>query len=167
MLHKYTEKQKIIAGFIKKLGGDAKIHGCVIDIGGFYHIYVNPLDGKITPYYAEDTSSRIIFKDLKALLQVLPPFNRRLLENYLRYEENSNIELSLIQYNESIDTANFLYDEGGYPYKISRIISSLQHCYNKSVIRNWNEKLLDDNFINQMKYANSIEEMASLNLITD
>lgn len=167
LLHKYTEKQKIIAGFIKKLGGDAKIHGCVIDIGGFYHIYVNPLDGKITPYYAEDTSSRIIFKDLKALLQVLPPFNRRLLENYLRYEKNSNIELSLIQYNESIDTVDFLYDEGGYPYKISRIISSLQHCYNKSVIRNWNEKLLDDNFINQMKYANSIEEMASLNLITD
>lgn len=167
LLNKYTEKQKTIADFIKKLGGDAKIHGCVIDISEFYHIYVNPLDGKITPYYAQDISARIVFKNLKSLLQVLPPFKKRIFDNYLEYERNSKIELSVIRNNENIDNVDFLYDEGSYPYKISRIIRSLQYCYNKGVIRNWNENLLDDNFINQIKHANSLEEMASINLITD
>lgn len=46
----YTAAQKSIAKEIRKLGGLGYIHGCIIDIDFWNHVYVNPLDGTITGY---------------------------------------------------------------------------------------------------------------------
>ena len=50
----YLEIQKGIAERIAMIGGRGKIHGCIIDIDWFNHIFVNPCDLKITPYWASD-----------------------------------------------------------------------------------------------------------------
>ena len=51
-LTSYESYQKEIAKEIKSFGGDGIIHGCIIDIDFFNHVYVNPLDLKVTPYFA-------------------------------------------------------------------------------------------------------------------
>ena len=66
-LDKYTRYQEKIAEKIKKIGGSGNIHGCIIDIDFFNHVYINPNDMKITGYRASDMvnklflSSSIIF----------------------------------------------------------------------------------------------------------
>ena len=46
--------QKNISRIIQQLGGSGKIHGCIIDIDFFNHIYVNPSNGTVRAYCAED-----------------------------------------------------------------------------------------------------------------
>lgn len=62
LLEKYTGVQNRLAMFIKNIGGSGKVHGCIIDVDrpqkeneySYCHLFVNPLDGKVTPYYAND-----------------------------------------------------------------------------------------------------------------
>lgn len=48
----YNDTLKKISNSIKSIGGDGRIHGCIVDIDFFNHIYLNPYDGKISYYYA-------------------------------------------------------------------------------------------------------------------
>ena len=43
----YRNALKTISKEIRAFGGNGNIHGCIIDIDFFNHIYVNPFDGKI------------------------------------------------------------------------------------------------------------------------
>lgn len=62
---------------------------------------------------------------------------------------------------------SFMYDEGSYLYKISRIINSLQYVAGKSIVRIWNEELLNYDFVNRIKEANRIEDMINDTLIVE
>ena len=59
-LDKYSGIQEKIAAEIRKLGGDGTIHGCIIDIDWYNHVYVNPVDMKITGYWASDIINKKI-----------------------------------------------------------------------------------------------------------
>ena len=45
---KYMSIQQSISEEIRKLGGKGKIHGCIIEMDWYNHIYVNPVDLTIT-----------------------------------------------------------------------------------------------------------------------
>ncbi len=64
----YLEIQKGIAERIAMIGGRGKIHGCIIDIDWFNHIFVNPCDLKITPYWASDMIYKQVYPDIATLL---------------------------------------------------------------------------------------------------
>ena len=68
-LDKYSSVQEKIASEIRKLGGDGTIHGCIIDIDWFNHVYVNPVDMKITGYWASDIINKKIYPNVPALLE--------------------------------------------------------------------------------------------------
>lgn len=61
--------RKKIAGAIKKIGGDGRIHGCIIDINFFNHAYVNPIDLTVTGYWASDIFQKVIYPDIPSLLK--------------------------------------------------------------------------------------------------
>ena len=68
-LDKYLSIQEKIAAEIRKLGGAGTIHGCIIDIDWFNHVYVNPVDMKITGYWASDIINKKIYPNIPALLE--------------------------------------------------------------------------------------------------
>jgi len=68
-LDKYTTYQEIVANQVKEIGGYGKIHGSIIDIDFFNHIYVNPFDGTLSAYYALDIIDKYIFANIPSLLK--------------------------------------------------------------------------------------------------
>ncbi|PGA45610.1 hypothetical protein, partial [Bacillus pseudomycoides] len=64
----YNQALKSISDSIKKFGGNGTIHGCIVDIDFFNHIYVNPEDGTVTPYFASSIVDKYIYPNVKALL---------------------------------------------------------------------------------------------------
>ena len=58
-LDKFTSFQKHIADVVKRIGGYGTIHGSIIDIDFYNHIYVNPVDLSMTGYWASDIINKI------------------------------------------------------------------------------------------------------------
>lgn len=177
LLYRYTGSQQKLSEFIKYLGGSGKIHGCIVDVErpselfgfSFCHLFINPIDGKVTPYYARNIKYRIIYKDLKTLL-LAHDCCRLMADNYLQIEEKAIRNFPIIQYTEKSgkwedDGATF--DEGGYIYRISKIIKSLQYCTEKNIIRIWSEDLLNYDFVNRIIKSNQIDEIVDDRLIID
>lgn len=177
LLRKYVGGQQKLSEFIKHLGGSGKIHGCIVDVerpselNGFSycHLFVNPIDGKVTPYFAYDIKARIIYKDFKALLQAHDSC-KLMINNYLRFEKENLQNLPSVQYSEQIEewgSEDAMYDEGSYLYKISRIIKNLQYCTEKNIVRVWNEELLNHDFVTRIKQTNQIHEIIDEKLVID
>lgn len=179
LLNRYTKGQTDLSSFVKKLGGSGKIHGCIVDIEkpnewegfSYCHLFINPTDGTVTPYYANDIKSRIIYKDFKTLLQDQDKC-KLLLDNYLQIEKEIKTELPLVHYTGELkawenENIKYLYDEGSYLYKISQIIKSLQYCTEKNIIRLWKEDLLNYDFVRRIINTNQIEELTDDRLIID
>ena len=80
-LDKYTNIQHKISKEIQKIGGSGHIHGCIIDIDYYNHIYVNPVDMTITSYWASDIINKTVYPDIPSLLKGKCP---NLYNNYLK-----------------------------------------------------------------------------------
>lgn len=167
LLDRYNGTQEKISKFIKVLGGSGKIHGCIVDVDkpdkynmfSYCHMYVNPIDGSVTPYFAYNVQSRIVYKDFKSMIEVETSC-KLLKDNYIRLEKKMNLNMPTLKYADNMEkwgNKDYVYDEGSYIYKISRIIKSLQYITEKNIIRIWNEELLNQDFIDKMKNANSID----------
>ncbi len=161
LLDRYTGWQKKISEFVKGLGGSGKIHGCIVDVEkpgdfesfSYCHLFVNPTDGKVTPYFAYDVKSRTVYKDFKALLESQKSC-KLLHNNYIRREKELSLNLPTVQYSSQLEDwedESSMYDEGSYLYRDSRKIKSLQYVTEKSIVRIWNEELLNYDFQNQIK----------------
>lgn len=177
LLDRYTGGQKKISEFVKGLGGSGKIHGCIVDVEkpgkfelySYCHLFVNPIDGKVTPYFAYDVKSRIVYKDLKALLQSQESC-KLLKNNYTRHEKELSLNIPALQYSSQLKEwkdESSIYDEGSYLYKISRKIKSLQYVAEKSIVRVWNAEMLNYDFVNHIKASNRIEDMINDTLILE
>lgn len=177
LLDRYTGGQKKISQFVKGLGGSGKIHGCIVDVEkprnfesfSYCHLFINPTDGKVTPYFAYDMASRIVYKDFKALLEAQESC-KLIQDNYTRQEKEQSLNLPALQYSSQLEEwgdESSMYDEGSNLYKISRIIKSLQYVADKSIVRIWNEELLNYDFVNHIKEAHRIEDMINDTLIIE
>ena len=74
-LRKYTAYQESIADEIKKIGGNGYIHGCIIDIDFYNHIYINPVDMTVRSYWASDIINKLVYPTIQALLKRNCPRN--------------------------------------------------------------------------------------------
>ena len=83
-LKKYTAYQESIADEIRKIGGSGWIHGCIIDIDYYNHVYVNPVDMTVRSYWASDIVNKLVYPTVPALLKNECP---ELYANYLKLIE--------------------------------------------------------------------------------
>lgn len=139
----YKTVMKQLSNEVKKIGGTGTVHGCIVDISWFSHIYVNPFDGKVTPYWALNTFSRFVYNDIKELIET----EELDLVNQLETEINRHA-LPLIE--------NHLMTKGSSPnfalvpkwvlgaeiYEPSRIMKAIQYIWEQNVIRIWDENIL-------------------------
>lgn len=133
-LDKLTAYQQKIANVIKSIGGSGTIHGAIVDIDYFNHIYVNPLDLTTTPYFAWDIVHKEVFPDTPALLQSNCP---ALYANYLKLiESNTSNALELQDTKNKINKVGFYFDTD--IYRASREIHKMQKL-SSNILSVWGE----------------------------
>jgi len=136
----YRKALETISEIIKRIGGAGSIHGSIVDIDFLNHIYVNPTDGKVTPYYATTMIDKYVYQDIKSLL-----FERckDLYDAYIKLEDSKPVAgLMIPDVNTGVGTAAVYVPETDI-YRASRIIRSLQYLWECNIIRRWEDAVID------------------------
>lgn len=132
---------------VKSIGGDGYIHGSIVDIDYFNHIYLDPLDGSLTPYYAESTEERMTFKSIDRLLKESPFIDGCIKRNFLSARKRG--ELAMIaggksEYRPNPTLAPVLSTDKAM-YAKSNAMKSVQYLLERNVVRVWNDRVLEGN----------------------
>ena len=147
-LHSYNKVLIDISNAVKSIGGDGKIHGCIVDIDFLNHIYLDPVDGSIKPYYSPYYGYQKFFRDVPALLSKMCP---AIYKNYVNLIANYNTSLITSDYlSNNITLSIFSTTQ----YKPSNLINNLQYITEKNIIRVWNDKFISGQkteFIDEIK----------------
>ena len=137
-----------IADEVKRIGGDGTIHGCIVDIDFYNHIYLNPADGTITPYFAWDIQRKYVYTDVITLLKKRSP---ELCQRY-QSEKGKGLLPLLGQLDghgkkKKVAVAKVpkLVLETDM-YIASRTMKAIQYIFENKVIRIWNEDIFTTDF---------------------
>lgn len=146
-LDKFTVFQKKVADIVKKIGGDGTIHGCIIDIDYYNHIYVNPFDFSLTGYFALDIINKIVYPSISLLLEEKCPI---IFDKYCKYIKEAGSEKILVP-NKIIDTNVMpqIYIDTDI-YKASREIKKMQKL-TSNILSSWYEDALHNKKITPKK----------------
>ena len=131
----YYEYINQLSDYIKSIGGSGNVHGTIVDIDFYNHVYVNIYDGKITPYWAASMDYKIVYSSFQELLSNHCP---KMLENM-----NSNKNELVVKKNELIPSGGEFY-ENTKIYRESRIMKKIQYLIDDNIIRVWNDNLLEE-----------------------
>lgn len=135
----YDEFQKQVSREVKRFGGDGKIHGSIVDIDFFDHLYLNPLDGTITPYFAYSMVEKYVYDNLPSLLKYECP---KLFANYRKLIGKQDDEYGLVLYDENLPISRHKeYVASTEMYRISRILKGLQFTTKYNIVRLWNDAI--------------------------
>ena len=132
-LKKYTAYQESIADEIRKIGGRGWIHGCIIDIDYYNHVYVNPVDMTVRSYWALDIINKLVYPTVPALLKNNCP---ELYVNYLKLiegEKSNPLAMKRTKKKVSLLPQEYLETD---IYKASREIKKMQKL-NSNVLTTW------------------------------
>ena len=136
-LERYTAIQKHIAEAVKSFGGTGNIHGCIVDIDYFNHIYVNPFDLTIRGYYALDIIHKWVYYSISSLLEDHSPELFKKYKRLLKTEsENALAPLAINQ--GLVDNHGIEYLDTDI-YRASREIRKMQKLYN-NVLNVWSNE---------------------------
>lgn len=140
-LRKYTAYQERIADKIRRIGGSGYIHGCIIDIDFYNHVYVNPVDMTVRGYWAYDIVDKVVYPTVQALLKKECP---ELYANYLKLiEVEESNPLVVKQIEDEVELLPQEYLETDI-YKASREIKKMQKL-NSNVLTVWYDNVSEMN----------------------
>ena len=139
-LKSYYSYIKKVSDYVKSFGGSGNIHGAIVDIDYYNHLYVNVYDGKITPYFALSIVDKYIYKDLRKMLK---ENCHNLLKRYDDIVKNTKGELIPIR-NDLINTGAIYYEDTGI-YRESLILKKIQYLIDDNIIRIWKDDILNSN----------------------
>ncbi len=137
---KYFKALELLSKNIRMIGGDGEIHGSIVDIDFYNHIYLNPNDGTIHAYYSPQFGAQIKYKGVIELIKARCP---DLYVNYKRLSRKSN-ELIFTQSN--INDTTILHDTSFYQQ--SGIVKKMQYITKNNIIRVWSDEVL---VVNKLK----------------
>lgn len=136
-LDEFTSFQKRIADMVKRIGGVGTIHGSIIDIDFYNHIYVNPFDLSITGYWASDMINKIVYPSIPTLLEKNCP---TIFGEYVKLlKGNSENPLALKQQTNITILPQIYLDTD--IYKASREIKKMQKL-SSNILSSWYEDTL-------------------------
>ena len=136
-LERYNKAQAQISNMIKKIGGTGKIHGAIIDINFFNHVFLNPFDYSTTSYYAEDIIYKEVYANFEKLIENKCPQYYKNYKNLLNSKENALI----LKENAKSKKASTVYLETDI-YSASREIKKMQRL-NANILTIWPDGIDD------------------------
>ena len=141
-LASYCKYQRQISDEIKRIGGDGRIHGSIIDIDFLNHLYINPLDGTITPYFAHSMVDKFVYENLPSLLKYQCP---SLFRNYKKLIAKNENGKGLVLYDDCLSLSKEkTYVSSTDMYRVSRILNGLQCTIKYNVVRLWSDEFVAD-----------------------
>lgn len=148
VIEPYKRLMQQIAKEVQMFGGCGIIHGCIVDISVFSHIYINPFDGKMTAYWAINTLSRIAYKDVESLLA---DQELELYENFKKILKRNMLPVIQKYQTESLDCSKLVtipqWVFGTEMYSPSKIMRSVQYIWDQDVIRIWDDNVLNNDML--------------------
>lgn len=158
-LEKYVEKIQAafrpyrnaldkIAAEVKRFGGSGYVHGSIVDIDFYNHIYLDPFDGYLMPYFAFDVTGRREFHSVQELLESSPvpalgSDGKPLLLAYTKLLDTGGVSILAPTVKEAALAVvpMEVLDEKNI-YAPSRVMKSIQYLLDKGVVRVWNDAVL-------------------------
>lgn len=141
MFKPYNAALAAISSDIRRIGGAGTVHGCIVDIDFYNHVYLNPFDGCMTFYYATDMTNKIVFPNLESLLK--ENCNHELYDQYILCEKkccpalwqkpHKRLSFAAQEPELVLDTSM---------YKPSKIMRKIQYIFDQNVVRVWNDEIL-------------------------
>lgn len=136
-LDKFMAFLKYIADTIKKIGGSGTVHGCIVDIDFYNHIYVNPIDLTITGYWAEDIINKVAYPSIPALLEEKCP---KIFDKYIKFLEGNNENPLALKQQKDRRVSRRRYLDTDI-YQASREIKKMQKL-SSNILTVWDEGIL-------------------------
>lgn len=158
-LEKYVEKIQAafrpyrnaldkIAAEVKRFGGSGYVHGSIVDIDFYNHIYLDPFDGYLMPYFAFDMTGRREFHSVQELLGSSPvpalgSDGKPLLLAYTKLLDTGGVSIlaPTVKEDALAVVPMEVLDEKNI-YAPSRVMKSIQYLLDKGVVRVWNDAVL-------------------------
>lgn len=158
-LEKYVEKIQMafrpyrnaldkIAAEVKRFGGSGYVHGSIVDIDYYNHIYLGPFDGYLMPYFAFDVTGRREFRSVQELLESSPfpalgSDGTPMLSAYTKLLDAGGVSILAPTVKEAALAVvpMEILDERNI-YAPSRVMKSIQYLLDKGVVRVWNDAVL-------------------------
>ena len=141
-LSQYDEYQKTVSKEVKRFGGDGEIHGSIVDIDFYNHLYLNPLDGTVTPYFAYSMVDKYVYDNLPSLLKYKCP---KLFANYQKMiDSEKGTTLPAICGSNLPVSGNKYYVDDTSMYRVSRILKGLQFTTKYNIVRLWSDAMVGD-----------------------
>ena len=136
-LDKFSTFQEHIADIIKRIGGLGTIHGSIIDIDFYNHIFVNPLDFSVIGYWASDIINKIVYPSIPALLEKNCP---KIYSEYVELLDGSKENLLALKQQTNIALLSHVYLDTDI-YKASREIKKMQKL-SLNILSSWYENTI-------------------------
>ena len=137
----FRNVQEEISDFVKSFGGTGRIHGCIVDISGLNHIMLNPFDKSLTYYYSPEYGT---IQRYESLYGLLADKDKYLLNGYVEKMGVSK-NVGIIPFNNKSLEKSYLevIDIKNSIYAFSNRLEALQRLFDKKVLREWNDDLLN------------------------
>ncbi len=142
----YHNALQTISNEVKAFGGSGNIHGCIVDIDFYNHIYLNLYDAKITPYFAWDTVQKVAFPNMRDLLENSPvppqlPNGTPMLNRFISCCKPETLPiLSRKKRMKAAKVPEIVLDTS--MYEPNRAMRSIQYIFDQDVIRIWRDEIL-------------------------
>ena len=137
-----------IAAEVKRFGGSGYVHGSIVDIDYYNHIYLDPFDGYLMPYFALDVTARREFRSVRELLESSPipalgSDGKPLLSAYTKLLDAGGVSIlaPTVKEDALAVVPMEVLDEKNI-YTPSRVMKSIQYLLDKGVVRVWNDAVL-------------------------
>jgi len=137
-LSPYRRAQEEIAATVRKIGGEGKIHGCIIDIDFYNHIMLNPYDGSLNFYYSPVFGQIQTYPSISALLEAHIPML------FSKYMVMGQTTLDIYKPEDALTTEGFVeVDRKGGMYGLSKKVQQIQRLFSCRILRDWNDSLIE------------------------
>lgn len=136
----YFSSLKKISASVQAIGGSGIIHGCIVDIDFYNHIYFNPVDGSLTSYYAKSIVDKYVYTDIGSLLK------EQRKDLYKNYQKLLNVDKNMLILKDGTRKGyvnKFQYVSDTAIYKPSRVMKSLQYLFDVNAIRVWSDEVIN------------------------
>ena len=139
----FYQYEETVSSLIQAIGGEGTIHGCIVDYDYYNHVYVNPFDETLTPYYAISMTYKMALSNFEALVESGKSTNALLFGNAEITIDTDKNALQLLNNKLSPTNLHGKVITDTSMYRVSNIFRTLQYTIESHVIRKWNDAILN------------------------